>query len=247
MYLNQSHNSPYWAQPRPQLAFLILIMLWMPRSPFADLGWWALLPMLAIVGGVLWWTLSPDGRSGVLRTMQRLQKDVHWFQLRPVTCHELGDGDELRTALTKHGYQVIELDGQGITSWQSLGEALQPHTAPLRFPEEPRNHVRALLAQMACEKPRRRAIVWRNAIVAAQHDPAFFARVLADQASQALTLPAGLLLFVDLPEAAPQPRSERDVEMRLPHGEPRDVDRGVLTRAPDDAWWKPKPGEMTHG
>ena len=99
MYLNQSHNSPYWAQPRPQLAFLILIMLWMPRSPFADLGWWALLPMLAIVGDVLWWTLSPDGRSGVLRTMQRLQKDVHWFQLRPVTCHELGDGDELRSRI----------------------------------------------------------------------------------------------------------------------------------------------------
>lgn len=245
MYINQSNYSPYLAYPRTPFSFLLLWMLLMPK--LGDLGWWALLPLLAIVGWTLWWNLSPEGRPRVLRTMQELHCDLRWFQLRPVTGHPLGDGEELRAALTKHGYQIVELDGTNITSWQSLDAALQPHTAPLTFPHDPRNHVRALLAQMACEKPRRRAIVWRNAIVAAQHDPAFFARVIADQAAQALTMPIGLLLFVDLPEHAQQPRSEADIEMRLPHGEPRDVDRGVLAGAPDDAWWKPKPGEMTHG
>jgi hypothetical protein len=228
-------DSPYWRIDQPFARGMLLVLVMAAVAP--EVG-----PILlgAALLATVWWLVAKEQAPSMLRTMKRLGADLPWFEMQPVTCHALGDGGDLLAALAKHGYRVVELDGRRIHSFADLAAALQEHTRPLRWPEDPRRRVRALLRQIGTTPPRRCAIVWRDVLAVAARDPAFVTAVLSECAAQAMTMPAGLLWFVDLPAVAPPQREP----VRLPEREPVSAERAALADAPDGAWWKPQPGEL---
>jgi hypothetical protein len=228
-------DSPYWRSNHPYSNFLLCTLV-MPAMR-TELQLWLLAAALSIT---VWWMLAKEQWPSVLRTMKRLRNDLPWFELQPVTCHALGEVQDLHAVLERHGYRVVELDGRRIHSFADLAAALQEHTRPLRWPEDPRRRVRALLRQIGTTAPRRCAIVWRDVLAVAARDPAFVTTVLSECAAQAMTMPAGSLWFVDLPAVAPAEREP----VRLPEREPVSAERAALADAPDGAWWKPQPGEL---
>ena len=236
-------TSPYARVPQPQLFLVImLIMILQPRDSAMALIFVGLI-YVGMIGYLVYEWRSKDSRWHGLKLINALYRDLPWFARAPVTCHPLPADDSLVETLTKHDYQIMQLDGNTIRSWQDLSEALQPHTAPLKFPSEYRAHCLALLQQMAMAKPRRRAIVWHNAAASSQHNPAFVGTLIGEWSSLAPQLPIGLLLFLDLPD--PVVAANQAAATSLSRSQPGpDPDRSNLKDAPDGAWWQPTPGEL---
>ncbi|MCK5941567.1 MAG: hypothetical protein KAI24_06330, partial [Planctomycetes bacterium] len=218
------------------------MMMLMPGM--AAIGPVFLAPFLMIIVMIFCVTiLNPNGRLRMLGRLQNMQRAIGWFRAQPVTCHPMPDDDELDRLLAPHDYQRITIDGRDVRSWRDLAERLQQHTAPIKFPEDPRARVLALLAQMCDESPRR-VVVWRDAAHAAALDPGMVAAFVGDWSAHAPTMRPGLLVFLDLPSrAAAEAADERT---RIARGDAGEAPaRAVLDDAPDGAWWKPEPGELT--
>jgi len=182
-------------------------------------------------------------RQGILG-IYKLRDAIAWFDAEPVTVHPLPEQNELEALLKKHGYDTIELDGSSIRSWHDLAVVLQDKTVRMEWPANDRQKVRAILTYLATEKPRQHVLIWRNASVAAQSNPALVPAMAADWSAHAPQLPPGLLVFIDLEDAdAPAPTSPEQVLHRS--GDGSQPDRSILKDAPEGAWWTPNPGELT--
>lgn len=236
-------TSPYARLQQPHLFPLImLIMIVQPSNSHMALIFVALI-YVTMIGYLVYELRNKDSRWHGLKLINALYRDLHWFARAPVTCHPLPKDGLFVETLRKHDYQTIDLDGNRVHSWQDLSDALQPHTAPLKFPSDYHAHSLALLQQMATEKPRRRAIIWHNADASIRSNPAFVSTLIGEWSSLAPQLPIGLLMFLDLPD--PVATTEQTTAAVL-RGQPGpDPDRANLKDAPDGAWWQPKPGELT--
>lgn len=216
---------PYWC------LFILLI------QPGFSGSWGLLFPLF-----LLPIFLGPR-RQGILAIF-KLRDAISWFDAEPVTVHPLPEQHELEALLAKHDYGTIELDGQSIRSWHDLAVALQEKTVRMEWPANDRQKVRAILTYLATEKHRQHVLIWRNASVAAQSNPALVPAMAADWSAHAPQLPPGLLVFIDLEdEDNPAPISPEQVLHRS--GDGSEPDRSILKDAPDGAWWTPKPGELT--
>jgi hypothetical protein len=145
-------TSPYARMQQPHLFPLIMVMMIMqPTNSHMALIFVALI-YVAMISYLIYEWRNKDSRWHGLKLLNNLYRDLPWFARAPVTCHPLPADDSFVPTLSKHDYQTINLDGSQISSWQDLSEALQPHTAALKFPTEYRAHSLALLQQLACER-----------------------------------------------------------------------------------------------
>lgn len=203
---------------------------------FAAGFWILLLALMLSFGG--FWLWHPHGDRRIGKEIDALRRSWRWFAGRAVTFAPMPAPEQIEQAARPHGFRVIELDGRRLRSLADLSAALQTHTKPMRWPEEPLAHVLALLRQIAMGTPRRTLLVWRHANASLAHDPIMLANVVAEHSAQSVLLPLGLLVFVDLqPVAVAAPTSVMDEPAAPPPHE-------VLAAAPDGAWWKPEPGEL---
>ncbi|MFT4514872.1 MAG: hypothetical protein ACI89X_002389 [Planctomycetota bacterium] len=198
--------------------------------------------VLGIALAVVFTVIRMKARHTALSTILALEKQLPWFGAEPVTVAQLPPRADLDSVLANHDYEAIHLDGTKITSWHDLATSMQEQIGPMPFPADDRQKVRALLTYLAGEKPQRRALIWHDAIVAANHNPALVASFAAVWSAYALNLPPGVLVFIDLPQ---------HVEPHHPPAEGRHrsgpaPDHSNLKDAPDGSWWKPKPGELTN-
>ena len=224
-----------WQRVWPVMCNLQLVLLLFVTSAIfwpVLLTW--LVGLLVLLGRALW---HPNCERLVRRDIAALQRAWPWFGGHPLTCAAIPEPDEVRRVACARGFRHVEIDGSGIRSLPELAMALQAHTRSMRWPEEPRARVLALLRQIACDEPRRTVLVWRGAKMAVQHDPAFLANVVADHTAQSLLLPSGLLLLVDLPPSAAPASARRDAQTEL-----EQPLQHVLQHAPAGAWWKPAAG-----
>jgi hypothetical protein len=191
--------------------------------------------LLTLLGFSLW---HPNSDRRVTKDLAALRRSWSWFAWRAVTIAPMPAPEQIEQAARPHGFRVIELDGRRLHSLADLSAALQMHTKPMRWPEEPLAHALALLRQIAMGTPRRTLLVWRHANASLAHDPIMLANVVAEHTAQSVLLPLGLLLFVDLqPVAVAAPTSVSDEPTEpSPHE--------VLAAAPESAWWKPQAGEL---
>lgn len=199
---------------------------------------WAVVVILALGILMVPWAYRRNGPIRVLRSFARLGERLHGFCGEPVTVHPLPAPGELRDALATEGYPMLELDGTEIATWSELATALEQHFGTCRAATTPRERVRASMQRAVTDDPRRRAIVWRDAHVSDRGTPGMVAALCAEWAAYAMTQPPSLLVFVDAP--APVPAEHDDTSPTQARN-----DRLALADAPDGAWWKPRPGELT--
>lgn len=233
-----------WRNPRAILRSqillwpILLVGVTLPDArDGADAGFLiAMLAVLLAFGGFWLWHPHSDHRVG--KDIAALRRSWRWFAGRSVTIAPMPAAEQIEQAAEPHGFRVIELDGRSVRSLADLGAALQAHTKPMRWPEEPLAHALALLRQIAMGTPRRTLVVWRHADASLRHDAAMVPNVVAEHTAQSVLLPLGLLLFVDLPPpvaVATEPAPSA-IEPPLP--------ASLLQHAPEGAWWKPVPGEL---
>lgn len=231
------------AHPQPALFLVIFMVVLRPRE--TSIEYLAALVAVPIALLAYWWFV-PLRRMRLCRGIHHISKDLPWFVGEPVTCHPLPQHEELAAVLTKHDYTACTLDGEHIHSWQDLATALQSHAEPMQLPSDPHQKVRALLMNFACKKPRKRAVIWQNAGASARHNPALVAAFASEWAAHMTHLPIGLLVFVDLPEAAEAKPDSEDTDQHFQqHERAPQPDRSILKDAPDGSWWQPQPGELT--
>lgn len=201
---------------------------------------------LLLVGIAVYGLLRYTIGNGPFARMKRLQRDLPWFSLRPVTCHPLEAEPDLPAQLARHDYTVLELDGRTIRTWADLAQALEAQFGAMRFPSDPMAKCASILMHAAYARPRRRVLLWRHATSSLAHDPSLVIGFASTWASMATTVPPGLLLFVDLPAqpiaTPPAAADQRHYVLGERDAEP---DRTALAGAPRDAWWKPQPGDLT--
>jgi len=239
-------GSPYHWQPNGFVGwpfFMMAIML-LPASRTLEPVMVFVLAF-ATIAGIAYFLTRPSGRHRSLLALDKLQKAIPWFDAHPVTCRALPSDEQLDAQLEPHGYRRVTLDGADITSWTELCDALGAHTEALTIPKDARARCMTLMARISEESPRL-VIVWRNAMASAAANPAMVAGFVASWSAHAPLLRAGVLVFVDLPGAA-EVESHREAP-RIERGDVGEApDRSILEQAPDGAWWKPKPGELTDG
>lgn len=165
--------------------------------------------------------------------IQRLAQELPWFRKLPVTVHPMPPAQELHATLQHHGWLPIELDGTRIRSPHDLAASLQERLGALRWPSQPLDNAMANLRRLAATRPLRRALVWRNANVAMQADPAFVTAFLSQWATEAPMHATGLLLFVDAPAAPPTAPSTQE---QTP---------ASVVEPSEQPWWQRHPGELT--
>ena len=244
--MNSLSDSPY-TRSAQQLTWLVFIFFVIGIQPSLTrtLGAWAVVPLPFLVATIIYLAARSDSRPQTLRAIHGLQRRLPWFTAQPVTCHELPPAEQLAAALAAEDYQAIEIDGERVASWAELATTLQAHTGAMRWPEDPRRKVRALLARLAQSNPRRQALVWRNADHSARHDVALVGAFIADWSAEAMVQPTGLLVFVDLSSPVRTIETEHVVMHSDRATERPQVDRKILAQAPATAWWHPEPGELT--
>lgn len=242
--------SPYEVaeSTRPHIWYpmLLIWLVWSPHESLRDYGWVTIVLVVFVFAFAMTMVLHYwIHRSSHLRSIHELEKDLPWFGAEPVTVASLPPAEHLADALAKRGYESIELDGTRITSWQDLAEVMQEQVGSMTFPADPRQKVRALMTYLASEQPRKRALIWRDASTAADQKPALVTSFASTWSAYALSLPPGLLVFVDLPQHA-EPNAPAEEPTLHRSDATSDPDRSILADAPDGAWWKPRPGELTH-
>lgn len=244
--------SPY---ANPMLRWPGVLMLigvvWMPIS-HPDQPTLAIVGMAAkvlLLGVAVFGLLRYSSGAGPFGRLKRLQKDLPWFGLQPVTVHPLGEVRDLAATLAQNDYTLVELDGRTIRNGHDLGAALEAAFGAMRFPNDPAMKCASILMRAAYQKPRRRVLVWRHAAESLRHDPALVLDFASRWASMSREVPPGLLLFLDLPAALEVSEVAHDESAARiwRHGDDgeREADTAALAGAPHDAWWKPKPGELS--
>lgn len=233
-----------WRNPRAVLRsqvtlwpLLLLAMTLLNARDESAAGSLILLLAFALPCGGFWlW--HPQGDRRVGKDIAALRRGWRWFAGRAVTIAKLPAPAEVAMQAKQHGFRVMELDGRSIRSLVDLSAALQAHTKPMRWPEEPLAHALALLRQIAMGTPRRTLVVWRHADASLAHDATMLANVIAEHSAQSVLLPLGLLLFVDLQPSVPATVDSAPIAIEPP------LPASVLQHAPEGAWWKPEPGEL---
>jgi hypothetical protein len=217
-----------WGRARgQQILLLILLPQLILRPPVSG--------VLAAIGFGLWvalclfWWRYREGAPAVLRTLQRLRKELPWLRVQPVNTGPMPAPDHLGAVLARHGYTLLSIDGETLQSFDDLAWALEAQLGADPFPKEPRTRVTSILRRAAMTKPVRRAVLWRNA---AASDPQLVAAFLADWSAEGVVSPPGLLVLLDFPAkpAGPiEPAAEREP---------------ALAAGDADGWWTPVPGEL---
>lgn len=198
-------TNPYEAATAARTTHLLLLFymtLFLARS--LD-GWVAGVTFVAGVIGVVW---AFRAAHVSMRPIQVLAKKLPWFDRYPVTCRALADDAVLDDALRATGFEVIELDGAQIDGWNALVAALEQHGEPRKWPSDPRKKVMQMLTELARDRRRHRAIVWRDAAASGAQSPSFVASFVADWSAMAAHMRPGLLVFVDLPDATAHEQEE---------------------------------------
>ncbi len=246
-------QSPYrWIHLGPHTAPFLMLWFAILWRPVGDVAWWWLLPNAAIFVLAIYLLARPNFGRGSSATLGRLMRDLPWFRAFPVTVADVTAQRDLPAILARHGYSQLELDGARIASWSDLARELQAVFGPMRWPEDPRQNVLAVLRKAANSKPRQQVLVWRNAAHTQRNAPDLLVEFAAIWSPHALVSQHGFLVFVDL-AAAPAPAEDRAHERGHADGPDRTdgpdgaetAARAALASAPDAAWWKPRPGELT--
>lgn len=233
-----------WRNPRAILHRYVLLwptfmfgVILPGASDGSSAGFVIVMFVAMLVGGGFWlWHPHSDHRVG--KDIAALRRSWHWFAGRAVTIASMPAPEQIEQAARAHGFRAVELDGRGLRSLAEFSAALQVHTKPMRWPEEPLAHALALLRQIAMGTPRRTVLVWRHADASLAHDATMVANVIAEHSAQSVLLPLGLLLFVDLQPSVPATVDSAPIAVEPP------LPSSVLQHAPEGAWWKPEPGEL---
>ncbi|MBL8735713.1 MAG: hypothetical protein JNL12_04740 [Planctomycetes bacterium] len=170
-----------------------------------------------------------EGAPAVLRSLQRLRRELPWLRVQPVNAGAMPAPEPFRELLARHGYALLSIDGEKVQSFHDLAMALEAQLGADAFPKEPRARVTSILRLATTTKPVRRALLWRNA---GASDPQLVAAFTADWSAEGVACQPGLLVLLDFPAKPAGP-----VEP-APQREP------ALLTNDAEGWWKPVPGEL---
>lgn len=217
-----------WGRVRgEQILLLILMPNMFLRPPLSGILAAILLGLWVAFCLFLW--LYREGAPAVLRSLQRLRKDLPWLRAQPVNTAAVPAPEHLRAVLARHDYALLSIDGETLHSFDDLARALAAQLGADAFPKEPRARVTSILRRAAMTKPVRRAVLWRNA---AASDPQLVAAFAADWSAEGVACPPGLLVLLDFPAKPAEP------------AEPAAEREPALAAGDADGWWKPVPGEL---
>lgn len=208
------------------------LMLWHPDV----FPLWLGASLLALSIGLSFWLLFGfPGHRRFVAVLKALHRELRWFDADAVTWFRPDQLDALRTALAARQVVVHELAGATIRSVTELQADLQQRFGSRTLPKDPAANAVTILAQMATRRGGVHALLWHDASVFAQHDPEGHARFVAKWTTAMAQATPHVLLFLAKPMPVPAPAAE-------PADQPEPA--GTTAAAPDEAWWKARPGEL---
>jgi len=231
--------APLRASPWPFFVFV-----WIMGPTF---GLWGLAVGFVFLLAGLWLVCRHRFGYGPYAALLRLRKELPWLSPMPVLTQTIDDTANLRQTFEREGFRVFELDGATIRCWQDLADGLEAELGKMRFPSDPSAKCQALLYETIGKAPFRKVLIWRHAGLTARDNPGLVVEFTTIWAMVSSNHWSPFQLICDVPDAAAQdlPAPAR-AHLADHQSEVPEPSLAGLAEAPTGAWWKPKPGELTH-
>jgi hypothetical protein len=233
------HTSPYKQSPLA-MAMLPGFACFFPVFAFRESGPWGLVLVVGALALILWMQIHPVVGNGIFARLKRVHADLPWFVAQPITaCPEAARAD-LPAVLAKHGFALHELDGRRIGSWHDLAVELEALFGKHTFPSDPRQKAVQILHKAGAADRLHSFLRWNHAAESAARSPSLLVEFAAAYRHQ------GMPILIDLPAEPVEAKAPATSATLRQVGAPaEDPDRATLAEAPEGAWWKPQPGELT--
>lgn len=199
----------------------------------------------AVVALKIWLLTSHPGHRTFVQVLRSLHQDLPWFEAASITWMHDDQMADLRAALTRDDVSTHEIDGATVHSAERLAAQLEQEFGSRTFPADPIAKCLAILSKVGEDQQRAHVLLWTRADTMASADPEGFTRFVAAWTSAMHTTTPHVLLFLarPLPAQATHLAEPSDTEPRV--ATPPEARRPDPAYAPGNAWWRPRPGEMT--